>query len=133
MQPPLEVLTIYSLLGGRLRGWARSPCLEEGPCGKEEEANGYLIAIQDIGIDPQVDETSTSLVSRSRLSSGSEQSRKEPGSGGFGLKLQGVRVALLAHLLPELFHLDTNRGETREGLSPASTSMDFTCCLCLLR
>lgn len=52
LQPPSEVLTIYSPLIGGVRGWARSPCFGEGQCGKEEEASGHLIAIQDIGIDP---------------------------------------------------------------------------------
>lgn len=46
-----------------MRGWARSPCLGEGGCGKEEETDGYLIAIQDIGIDSQVDKTDTPCLS----------------------------------------------------------------------
>lgn len=64
-----------------MRGGPGHPALGRVWCGKEEEADGHLIAIQDIVIDHQVDKTKTHLVSQTRLSSGSRQSRRKPGLG----------------------------------------------------
>lgn len=63
-----------------MRGGPGHPELGRVWCGKEEEADGHLNAIQDIVID-QVDKTKTHLVSQTRLSSGRGQSRRRPGLG----------------------------------------------------
>lgn len=102
LQPPSEVLTIYSVLIGGVRGWARSPCFGDGRRGKEEAADRHLIAIEDTSIDPQAGQNRHTLSpGLGPPCSAREQSREEPGSRDFVLKLHGARIALPAHLLPE--------------------------------
>lgn len=81
LQPPSEVLTIYSVLIGGVRGWARSPCFGEGRRGKEEEADGHLIAIEDTGIDPQAGQNRHTLSPGLDPAQGGSKAGKSLGQG----------------------------------------------------